>query len=345
MSSIIATLPKVDLYCRLAGALDVEFLGLLAAECDLPEGNDEAALRKALSFADPAQFEAVMDWASGLLRRPGAWERAGHRIGNKLIADNVVHAELYVDVGPGGVEAVAALEALDRGLVEALEEDEDAFLSWGFVLQARRGGDVGAFTSLLSTVLEANLPRFVAIALLGDEDLPAAEWAPVMELAKTHSLGRIVQAGFSGGNRQVQEAIDMGASRLLHALRADRDDGLALHLRAHRLPVVVAPELEVRCGRSRSLDKHPLARMREAGLFVVAASGAPGIMEVALSDQFELLSRHMKWRLDEMRNATARAIEAACIDARLRFTIARAVENWRHRPKLTPGPTDDGYSL
>lgn len=345
MSSIIATLPKVDLYCRLAGALDVEFLGLLAAENDLAEGTDEALLRKTLSFSDPAQFEAAMAWVSGLFKRPGAWERAGRRIGDKLIQDNVVHAELYVDVGPGGVDAVTAMEALDRGLVEALEEDEDAFLSWGFVIEARRGGDVAAFTKVLNAVLEANLPRFVAIALLGDEDVAAAQWAPVMEMARTHSLGRIVQAGFGGGNRQVTEAIDMGASRLLHTLRGDRDEKLALHLRAHRLPVVVAPELEVRCGRSRSLAQHPLARMREAGLFVIAASGAPGVMEVSLSEQFELLSRHMKWRLDEMRNATARAIEAACIDARLRFTIARAVENWRHRPKLTPGPTDDGYSL
>lgn len=343
--SVIATLPKVDLYCRLAGALDVGFLGSLAAEADLPEGADVATLAKALEFTNPKEFEAVLRWTGGLLRRTGAWERAGHRMGQILIDDNVVHAELHIDPSVGGVDAVAALEALDRGLCEALEESEEAFLSWVFVLEARRGADVAAFASQLQTVIAASLPRCRAIALLGDETVAAADWAPVIAQAKAHGMGCIIQAGLGGGSREIWEAIELGATRLLHALRADRDEEQALHLRAHRLPVVVAPELEYRCGRCRTRGHHPLGRLRDAGIFVTPASGAPGIMQVALSDQFELLSRHQKWRLDEMRNATARAIEAACIDARLRFMIARAVENWRHRPKLTPGPTDDGYSL
>ncbi len=345
MSSIIGTLPKVDLYCRLAGTLDLEFLGLLAAEQDLPEGSDIDALRAAVAFSDPAGLNKALAWASALLTRPGSWELAGRRLGQKLIEDNVVHAEIHVDPVPGGVAALEVLEALDRGLEDALEEAEDAFLSWGFVLEARRELDPGAFQESMENVLHARPPRFVAIALMGDETSPAKPWAPVFQAAESRGLGRIAQAGLSGGARQVREAIDLGATRLLHGLRSERDEKLALHLRAHRLPVVVTPELEVRCGRSRDLAHHPWDRMKEAGLFITAASGAGGIMEMPLSAQFESISRHLKWRLDDMRNATARAIEAACIDARLRFTIARAVENWRHRPKLTPGPTDDGYSL
>ncbi len=345
MSSIIGTLPKVDLYCRLSGAMDLDFLGLLANEMDLPEGTDADALKAKVAFSDPSGLAKALQWSGALLSRPGAWELAGRRMGEKLIEDNVVHAEVHVDPTAGGVSTVEVLDALDRGLENALEESEDAFLSWAFILEAQRGGDVGAFTETLESVLHVRPPRFSAIALMGDETLPAAPWEPVFETAESRGLGRIVQAGLSGGARQVREAVDLGATRLLHGLRAERDEDLTRHLRAHRLPVVVAPALEVRCGRARSLATHPMDKMKEAGLFVTPASGASGIIETSLSDQFELLSRHLKWRLDDMRNATARAIEAAGIDARLRFMLARAVENWRHRPKLTPGPTDDGYSL
>lgn len=343
--SVIDTLPKVDLFCRLPGALDVDFLSLLAAEADLREGADLEALSLTLAFDDPVGMERAVAWAATLLRRPGHYRLAGRHIGQKLIKGNVVHAEIHVGIETGAVALTEALRELDAGLEDAREEQEEAFLSWGLVLEAQRGEAPGALEAAIETVTDDECPHVVAVALMGDESAPLAPYEAAIKRAAALELRLIVQAGLTGGHRAIQEAVDAGARRVLHGLGALRNDDLLLQLRAHRLPVVMAPSLEVRCGRARSHAQHPISRFHEGGVFVTPASGLPGLLASDMSGEFDLLSKHLKWRLDVMRNATARAIEAGFMDPRLRFTIARAVENWRHRPKLTAGPTDDGYSL
>ena len=143
-----------------------------------------------------------------------------------------------------------------------------------------------------------------------------------------------------------ERALDLGANRILYGYGALRDGQSLLHLRAHRLPIVVTPSLEEACGKLSSIARHPITKMQDAGLFMTLATGAPGLTGSDMTGELERMSKHLSWRLDAMRNVTGRSIEAAFIVPEGRFTIARAIENWRHRPMLTADNNDDGgYSM
>ncbi|MCO4763632.1 MAG: hypothetical protein KC502_19125 [Myxococcales bacterium] len=344
MSTVVATLPKVELYCRLTDAMDLFQAGELAKEAGLPEGDDEAALKKRIEFKSPDELLAASAWQRDLVKTPQHLEQLAWRTTKRMLSDAVVHAELAIDICALPFSAKAAIAAIDDGVEDALEESDDAFFSWSLVGELHRGCDGAAASKALAAWHKAGGNRLCAISIVGDERTPIGDLRDVVGEARKLGLALAVQAGLTARPRNLDDVISLRADRVLHGIGLTRNEEALLHLRAHRVPVMVAPELEAKIGRARSLAQHPIVRMQDAGLFVTVASVSPGLLDSDLTGQLEALSKHLGWRLDRLRNLSLRSVEAAFMAPTARFVVARAVENWQHRPKLT-ATEDPGYGL
>ena len=333
MSTVVATLPKVDLYCRFEGAVGIHGLAAQAGKLDKAEG-DVAAVRRRLAFSDTESFAKAHEWLLDLFTDAGTFEIAANHFGRRMLRANVIHNELHVAVGEHerrGVDAVEAVKAIDRGM-EAAVEDDERFLSWGQILDFRRGTDPAAAVALLTRMLDAELPNVIGVAISGPGEVGDAKaLAPLFEMATKAEIGCVVEAGETGDGDAVQEALDIGAGRIVHGLRALKKPDVIAHLRAHRIPVVICPSLEVRRGTVRSLATHPVDRMMQEGIYVAIATGHPGLLEQDLNAEYELLSKHLHWRLPVLQTFANRAINAGFIEPRLRFHLGRMVETWDPR--------------
>ncbi|MFZ4578836.1 MAG: adenosine deaminase family protein [Myxococcota bacterium] len=342
MATILDTLPKVDLYCHLDGALPVEGLAHLAALRGLPEGSDAEALANRIRCTDIAALESARAWVRGLLTSAEDLTTAGLLMGRRLIDEAVLHAEIVVDPTAYGHTSLAAWEvlaAVSAGLMEATQEREEAFLSWGLLVELRKDVDPEATAAMLRDVRVEGVPGIAGVVLVGETGpIPTEAW----DLAKEAGLGRVVVAS---GRAAVAEALQLGAQRIVGAVAAAQDPELVLPLRAHRLPIVACPTAQVLTGAAKSLATHPMRKMKDAGLFVVVATGWPTLCDTSMPRELEALAKHQGWRLDDARNATTRAIEAGFMDAKLRFHLARTVEIWRHRPMPGPVGKGDNWSL
>ena len=98
-------------------------------------------------------------------------------------------------------------------------------------------------------------------------------------------------------------------------------------------------------GAVRGMSSLPVRKMKDASLFVTVGSGWPTLTGTSLAGELELLAKNHQWRLDDVRNATTRAIEAAFMDATLRFQLARTIEIWRHRPMAPVAGKGDNWSM
>ncbi len=345
MTTIIATLPKVELYCRVTDAMDRFQASELAKAAGLPEGTDEAALDARLKVTDAAEFLAASSWQAQLVRSAANLQQLANRTAKRMIAHAVVHAELAVDICALPCTAKEAFDAIDEGIADAVDDSDDAFFSWSLVGELRRGTSGADACAAIDAWHDIAEERLCAISIVGDESVPVGELNDAVRLARKHGLSVAVQAGLTGRARHLTDAIALEADRVLHGTGVTRSDKAMLHLRARRVPVLVAPALEVACGRAKSFTAHPIARMQEGGLFVTVASVSPGLIDCDLTGQLEALSQHQGWRLDRIRNLMLRSVESAFMRPRDRFVIARAVENWRHRPKLTAGSEDTGFGM
>ena len=345
MTTIVATLPKVELYCRITDAMDRFQASELAQAAGLPEGDDEAALTARLDFDSPEGFLAASRWQAALIRSPKDLEQLAWRTTRRMLADAVVHAELAVDMCALPFNAKKAVAALDDGIEDAIEESDDAFFSWSLVGELHRGCDAAKAMAALEDWHKAGGPRLCAISIVGDETIPLGDLRDVVARGREMGLALALQVGLSGRPRDLADVIELRANRVLHGIGLTRNQEALLHLRAHRVPVMMAPALELKAGRARSLAQHPILKLQEAGLFVTVASVSPGLLEIDLTGQLESLSKHLGWRLDTLRNFTLRSVEAAFMAPTSRFVVARAVENWQHRPKLTGGDEDTGFGM
>ncbi len=349
MSSVIHTLPKVDLCCSLLGALDAETLATVSGDTADGVAAEIAAVhakmgRNAEGGGDVGSWLAGLDALASRFTRAAQLEAVAYVLGQRLIRDSVVHVELGIDPLRPAIDAGEVAAALERGFERACEDSDDALLSWRLSAEARRGDDAEAWGAAFASMREAVGERICSVAIVGDERVPADALIAAVQRVRGE-LPLLVTAGFGGAKRELQAALALQPKRVLYGVSLLRDEAACADLRARRVPVVALPSVELRCVLGRPGAPPVLGKLVDAGLFAMLASGAPGVFGSNLSGEFERTSNALTWRLDQLRTLTARAVEVAFIDPRLRFVVARAVENWRHRPRLTAGPTDDGYGM
>ncbi|MBI5608252.1 MAG: hypothetical protein HY902_05175 [Deltaproteobacteria bacterium] len=331
----IDTLAKVDLYCVFDSAIHPSVLARWAARKGEPSPSP-SELDTAYRVETMAQIPERRAWVRGLLQSAEDLTEAALDLARRLIAEVVVHVEWVVDLNILQLEGLSpadVLIALDAGCNEAVTERDDVFLSWSFLVQFPEpcGHDE-------AQALVRSLATNPDVQHLGGFVVPAdgrpLDWViGAFEACKELSLGRVVVAGDQRDAARVLSAIELGAQRIVGGTSALGREDILLQLRAHRVPVVALPSAQVLGGVApRGWPSLPLKKMKEGGLFTVLGSGWPTWLGSTLTAELEQVSKHLHWRLDDLRNVTTRGVEAGFMAPNLRFSLARTVEIWRHRP-------------
>jgi adenosine deaminase len=329
------TLAKVDLHRYFDGSIHPTVLAQWLARSEGGEP-DPVALAATLTIRSIEELAERRQWLAAQLRGPEDLTVAALDLARRLIAEVVVHVELVIDpdvLAVAGMGVADVLRAIDAGCESAVTERDDVFLSWSLLVEIPARYSDSEACALVQALLDDEVPHFAGIVLADDpEGRPIAARQQVLELARAADLGRAAVCGDRRDSQRMTDAVEAGVQRLVGGLAAMPKDQPLVTLRARRTPLLMLPSAQVLAGTVRGWPSHPLRKFKEAGLFTVVGSGWPTWLGLTLSDELEQVSRHLHWRLDELRNLTTRAIEAAWIPPNLRFQLARTVEVWRHRP-------------
>lgn len=329
------TLAKVDLFCYADGAIRPETLARWIGR----QSGHEPLNAEAARLAKVEKIEQIAEkrqWLRSLVTGEDDLTEAMADLARHYIASVVVHVELVVDLPTlllPGMTAAQLLRALDAGCEVAVTERDDVFLSRAMLVEIPCDYNEEQALSLVEELIREAPPNFRGVVLADDpQGRPLARFAPALQRAAEADLGRVAIVGDRRDAARVQQALELGVQRIVGGTVAVQKDEVLTALRARRVPVVALPTAQVLGNVVRSWQAHPIRKMKEAGLFTVVGSGWPTWLGMTLSEELEQVSRHQHWRLDDLRNLTTRAIEAAFMPPTLRFQLARTVEVWRHRP-------------
>jgi hypothetical protein len=328
----LQSLAKVDPYCHLDGALAGSLpwpAGFVASNTDLIRARQQAA----------AQVAGLGQLQQSVAHLASTWLQNGI-----MHVDLVVTLEHWQHLGLGPHDLLVAIAAPLRQLAQQTPWSWSLVVEWpmdGMPAQAS-----AALTDLTDLAALAD-PQALAGISLG---LPAQQevtdlngWSELLQAAKAAGLQRQVVAETS--LPLMQAAIDAGIDRLVGGTALVTDAALTGHLRAHRLPLVQLPSWQLQAGLVDRPARSPLGALRNQGVLVSVASGWPALLGATLTDVLQQVSVSQVWRLDDLRAATARAIEAAWLLPQSRMALGRMVESWRHRPHAQPGAKGDPFSL
>jgi aminodeoxyfutalosine deaminase len=293
LASTIAALPKAELHLHLEGAIEPVTVVELAARYGDAIAPGQVAAR--YSTHDFSAFIEAYKWVTSYLRAPADYALAARETAERLLAQNVVYAEITLSAG------VMLLRKQDpaanlRAIREAVGPYESLGLRLQWIFDCVRQFGPRAAMDVARIAVELSSEGVVAFGIGGDElALPASDFRDVFDYAASGGLHRVAHAGEIGGPDSIRDALTfLGAERIGHGIAATRDHALAATLREQRIPLEICPTSNLRTGAlarqigrdQADLRHHPLPDLFRAGVPVSVSTDDPAMFNTNLQREY-----------------------------------------------------------
>jgi adenosine deaminase/aminodeoxyfutalosine deaminase len=269
-------------------------------------------------------FKAVTE----RLRAADDYELITYKMLEKLAAQGVVHAEVYVAVGVvyfwGRTEFEPLFAGMERGRLRA-EKDFGVTAYWIFDAVRHFGVEAAERVFRKAAEMRREHASIVGIGIGGDERKgPAEMFRDVYAAARDAGLRLTVHAGEAMGPESIWGALNIGAERLGHALTAIYDEELMHVLAERQVPLEICVTSNLKTGCCLRLEEHPVRQYFDGGLMVTLNSDDPAMFGSDLEGEFVLARDAFGFTDEHLRELAANSIEAS-------FLPAEQKVHWLHK--------------
>jgi aminodeoxyfutalosine deaminase len=280
-----------ELHLHLEGSIEVETL----IEIDPSLTCEE--IRAATAYTDFEGFIRSYIWVNRRLNSPEHYALAARRLFERLSAEGVIYAEVTISAG------VILWKQQDFApIYEAVQREAClSRLKVRWILDATRQFGVHAAKPVFDLAAELVKEGVVAIGLGGFEAGGPARWYAVLyKEARDRGLRLLCHAGETTDATSVWEAIEIGAERIGHGIRAVEDPLLVAHLAEKNIPLEICISSNVRTAAVPSLKDHPVRRLYDAGVPVILNTDDPALFGCTLTSEYELARTEFGFTEDEI---------------------------------------------
>lgn len=224
-----------------------------------------------------------------------------------------------------GVSQERVVQAALLGMQEALA---GSFFRCKLILCCMRGADNHEENLLTVRTAAAFLGRGVAaVDLAGAEALyPTADFTDVFGFARELGVPFTIHAGEADGPESIEAALDFGASRIGHGVRAAEKPELLERLREQRIPLEMCPTSNVQTKAVPSLSRHPVLEFLRQGLCVTVNTDNMTVSDTTIEKEFGLLSRELGMTAEERKKLLLNAADAAFLTSEERWRLKDVIE-------------------
>jgi aminodeoxyfutalosine deaminase len=272
-----------ELHLHLEGTVDRETVVML----DPSLTRDE--VDRVWGFTDFPGFLECFKFVARRLRGPADYALITRRMMEELSKQGVTYAE--VTLGAGVVQWLGFnFDSVWRAIRAAQQEAQKQWpveVWWNLDAIRQLGADhVMEIARLTARYVDDGV---ISFGIGGDEVRgPASEFREAYQYAKDAGLRLTAHAGETAGPDSVRAALDIGAERIGHGIRAAEDPDLLRRLREERIPLEVCITSNVKTGAVASLEDHPVRRLVDAGVIVTLNTDDPGMFGSDLATEFRL---------------------------------------------------------
>jgi aminodeoxyfutalosine deaminase len=342
-SAFILSLPKAELHLHLEGTVDPPTLAELSRRHPTPLSTTnnrytniedsgrvftEEEARTLYDCKNFTGFLLAFKAVTERLRTADDYEFVTYRMMQKLRAQNVLHAEVFVSVGVihwRGGDFAPLFEGMEEGRKRG-ERDFGMSLYWIFDA-ARHFGIEAAERVLDETLtLRKSSDSIVGIGLGGDERRAGPElFRELYARAASEELRSTIHAGETVGAESVWSAArELKVDRIGHGLRAADDPALVAHLAERQIPVEACISSNVLTGCCASPAEHTARLLFAAGVPVTLNTDDPDMFRTTLAREYQIAQDSLGFTDEELRQLALNAFRCSFLpDAKKREYLAK----------------------
>jgi adenosine deaminase/aminodeoxyfutalosine deaminase len=319
-SSFIVALPKAELHLHLEGSIDPTTL--LELRQRHGKAGTLAEIEALYRYDDFNGFLMAFKAVSEDLQTADDYELITYRLMEKLKAESVLHAEVYVSVGVclwRKQDFDALFEGLERGRRSG-ERDFGVSLAWIFDAVRQFGPE--AARAVFEVAVRYRERGVVAIGIGGDEQKgPPELFRDAYAYAAENGLHLTAHAGENAGPESIWGALNLRAERIGHGLTADQDRELLEELATRQVPVEICLTSNVRTGSCPALSAHPVRRYFDQGVMITLNTDDPAMFRTSLAREYQLARQAFGFTDEHLRELARNSFEASFLptEKKLRF--------------------------
>lgn len=306
-------LPKAELHMHLEGALQPELIFKFSErnERALPYQSVEE-LRAKYEFTNLQDFIDIYLVGFQSLRTADDYEDLANDYCSRAIAENITHAEVFIEAQAGTEVSGTSLEAIMEGCKKAVNTWRDRGLELLLIPTfLRHESEAKALKSLES--LEPYFGDIVGIGLAAAEvGNPPEKFRRLFDQARSLGLRTVAHAGEEGPPEYIWGALDeLGVERIDHGNRAVEDRVLMKRLARDQVPLTMCPLSNLRLCVVDELGEHPLKRFLDAGIKATVNSDDPAYFGGYLNANFEAIIKALNLTTSDVRELIQNSHDAS----------------------------------
>ena len=314
-SAFVRSLPKAELHVHLEGAIEPVTLLEIQHSHGLKDAT-QVATEKLYQCSDFGSFLISFKDITAHLRAPADYELITYRLMERLKAENVLHAEVYISVGVclyRKQDFAAIFEGLERGRAQGVR-DFGVSLLW--IFDAVRHFGSAEAQRVAELAVQYRDRNVVGFGIGGDEQRAGPElFREVYGYCANNGLRLTAHAGETAGPESIWGALNLRAERIGHALTASQDPDLIQELSQRQVPVEICVTSNVKTGVCPTISEHPVKRYFDEGLMVTLNTDDPAIFRTSLSREYQLVQENFGFSDEHLRELARNSFEAAFLPA------------------------------
>ncbi|HTV93707.1 MAG TPA: adenosine deaminase [Verrucomicrobiae bacterium] len=329
----VASLPKIHLHCHLEGCLRAQTFVELTRRYGLstryqPGGAEVVGPTdpaRVYDFSTFPEFLLIFAAVSRALASPDDYARLAREFVADALAQHVVYGELFISPSVWAFfHRDLDLAATIRSIVAELRAARAHGAEFSLIVDVTRnfGVDSAMRTAQLASSLAGD--GVIGIGLGGDEArFPAELFADVFAFARAQGLHTVAHAGEAAGAQSVAAAIEIGAERIGHGVRAIEDPSVVALLRDRGIALEISPTSNACTGVVPAGVEHPLHQLDASGVRVTIDADDPAIFGTSISREYALVAQSAG--IETLRRFIANAADASFLPPAAKSTLYREV--------------------
>ena len=307
----------IDLHLHLDGAITAEAAMELAKVqgISLPAKTEEE-LEKLISVPEGCEslndFLRCFELPLSLLQTKEGIRRAVRLVLEEQKREGVIYAEIRFSPQLHTGKGLSQEEEVLRAALEGLQ---DAPIPANLILACMRGADNQKENEENLELARRFLTKdggVTAVDLAGAEALfPTRDYLELFRRAGEYGIPMTIHAGEADGEDSVRAALEMGAVRIGHGVRAGKNPEILEEIRSKGITLEMCPTSNRYTRSIENMEDYPLLMYLEKGIRVTVNTDDPAIEGTTISREFRFLKEHFGLTAEQEQAILRNAAEAA----------------------------------